>query len=208
MPKKGYTAILVVLDNSGSMSDIARTVEDSLAQVAREQAALPGDCTFDLVRFSSEVHYEQQNVAAKDFRPRLSPSGMTALYDAIVFGVTWFRERLDDLDDADKPEFVQIVVATDGEENSSTAVDALLVRDTVAMHTQAYGWDFTFIGANQDAIMAGALLGFEGKKSMTFNATDAGVKGAASGLAAYIAQTRAGQDAGYSDADRDAAMAH
>lgn len=206
MPQKDHTSVLVILDRSGSMDTIRASVENGLRQVAKEQAQALGTCEFDLVSFSSDRTYDEQATPASSFSPRLYPGGMTALYDAIVWGVNKFRERLDGLPDAQRPQYVQVIVATDGEENSSEFADAVLVRDTIQFHTDNYGWDFTFLGSNQDAVLAGALMGFEGKKSMTFASTSKGVAGATSALSDYIAQTRSGKDAGYDDSHRKAAV--
>lgn len=206
MPQKDHTSVLVILDRSGSMDSIRGSVESGLRQVASEQAQALGTCEFDLVSFSTDRTYDEQATPASSFRPRLYPGGMTALYDAIVWGVNKFRERLDGLPDAQRPQYVQVIVATDGEENSSEFADAVLVRDTIQFHTDNYGWDFTFLGSNQDAVLAGALMGFEGKKSMTFASTSKGVAGATSALSDYIAQTRSGKDAGYDDSHRKAAV--
>lgn len=206
MPDNDYTAVLFILDRSGSMGGIARTVEDSMRQLAREQAAAPGKCTIDLVTFNTEVVHAATMVDAKDFRFELSPGGGTALYDGVVVGITKLRTAIDKLPKNKQPKYVQVVVVTDGEENSSKVADVVLVRDTIAWHADNLGWDISFLGSNQDAVIAGAALGIEGKKSMTFSSTASGVQGAATSLNDYIAQTRSGKDAGFSDENRKASV--
>ncbi|HAM28124.1 MAG TPA: hypothetical protein DCP11_15895 [Microbacteriaceae bacterium] len=77
---------------------------------------------------------------------------------------------------------MQVVVATDGEENSSHEWTADAVRHVVQEQTSAFGWDFVFLGANQDAVLAGGRLGFHPDKSMTYEAAPAGVAGLSVGL--------------------------
>ena len=206
MPQKDHTRVLVILDRSGSMDSIRGEVERGLRQVAVDQSKMLGTCEFDVVSFSDDRTYDSRAVPAKDFSVRIIPGGQTAMYDAIVWGVGKFKEAIGALPDSSRPQYVQVIVATDGQENNSKFADAVLVRDTIQFHTDNYGWDFTFLGSNQDAVLAGALLGFEGKKSMTFASTSKGVAGASSALSDYIAQTRSGQDAGYDDNQRAASV--
>lgn len=49
----------------------------------------------------------------------------------------------------------QVVVVTDGEENSSHEFDLDAVRALVAHQKEQYSWDFMFLGANQDAVLSG-----------------------------------------------------
>lgn len=206
MTKPGYTAIAMIVDESSSMGGIRTSVLEGLTKVRDEQAKLPGSVTFDYALFASDYRQVVSMQSPQAFRPTLNPDGMTALYDAIVLGVTDFRQAIERLPADQRPEFVQVIVATDGDENASRNADALLVKDTIQWHAQNLGWDFTFLGANQDAVFAGAALGFEGKKSMTFGSTAAGVSGATSSLSDYIASVRRGEDASYSDDQRTAAV--
>lgn len=204
--KSGYTATAIILDRSGSMSSIRSEVLKGLRKLASDHANLPGSISFDLISFDDTYSYELRGVSADEFGRKvdLNPGGSTALYDAVVRGIAEFRTHLDQLDDDDYPEYIQVVVATDGQENASKVANGQMVADTVEYHAQNLGWDFTFLGSNQDAILTGAKLGFEGKKSLTFGSTASGVQGATASLSDYLAQTRSGVDAGYADAHRSA----
>lgn len=205
MTNKDYTALMFIMDRSGSMQSIQRSVEDGMRQIITDLKAQPGKVTVDLVSFSTDVTHTNKLTPLNQFDFALHPRGGTALYDAIVTGASAMRDQIDELADDDKPEHVQIVVVTDGEENSSKNADAVLVADTVQWCSENLGWDFTFLGANQDAVFVGAALGFEGKKSMTFASTASSVEGTSASLADYINQTRRGEDASYSDSHRAAA---
>jgi hypothetical protein len=197
------TAVLLILDRSGSMDSIRRDVEKGLSEMVAEQVALPGTVTFDQVSFASSVTYDTKQ-AGKEYVARIRPDGQTALYDAIVQGTQLFRKDL--VARGQNPDFVQVVVATDGQENASKHADALLVRDTISYYTDTEGWDFTFLGSDPASIANAAKIGFEGKKTMQFNNSASGVAGMTTGLSAYIAQTRSGKDAGYDDAHRKASV--
>ena len=199
-------ALLFIVDRSGSMSSIRHSVVEGMNDIIRDLKGQPGKVLVDYVQFDDVIEHTDKGVPLEQFRFTLDPRGSTALYDGIVTGVSNLRERLSKK--KSKPSRVQVVVVTDGKENASQVADAQLVKDTVEYMTATFGWDFTFLGANQDAVFVGAALGFEGKKSMTFASTAAGVAGTANSLSDYINQTRRGEDASYSDAHRTKAMGH
>lgn len=205
VPNKDYTALMFIMDRSGSMRDIKQSVETGMRGIISDLAKQPGKVTVDLVDFDTEITHSSKLVPLSNFRFVLEPRGGTALYDAIVTGASEMRKQIEKMTEDARPAHVQIVVVTDGHENSSKVADAVLVKDTVEWSTDNLGYDFTFLGANQDAVVTGAALGFEGKKSMTFNSTASGVAGTSSSLADYINQTRRGEDASYSDSHRSAA---
>lgn len=208
MPKgKNKLALLFIMDRSGSMDSIRRSVETGMNDIIRDLRNAGADATVDLVQFDTEIEHVSKGVPLDRFTFRLDPRGGTALYDGIVTGVSNLRERIALLKASERPDKVQVVVVTDGQENSSKVADAQLVKDTVEWQSNL-GWDFTFLGANQDAVFVSAALGFEGKKAMTFASTASGVSGTANSLSDYIQQTLNGQDAQYNDAHRSSAMGH
>ena len=91
---------------------------------------------------------------------RLIPRGSTALYDAVGQSVVHFGELLEAMDEDARPGTVQVIVVTDGEENSSKEFSAAEVKRLVTQQTETYSWGFVFLGANQDAVLTGATLGF------------------------------------------------
>ena len=48
--------------------------------------------------------------------------------------------------------FLTVDVVTDDKENASQEYTADAVRQVVTEQTDRYGWDFVFLGANQDAV--------------------------------------------------------
>lgn len=201
-------ALLFIMDRSGSMQSIRWDVEKGMKDIVEDLKQSGANVSVDLVQFDTEIEHPVRGVPIDQFHFRLEPRGGTALYDGIVTGVSNLRERIAGLPAKKRPDAVQVVVVTDGEENSSKVADAQLVKDTVEYQTATAGWDFTFLGANQDAVFVSAALGFEGKKAMTFASTASGVQGTANSLSNYIQQTLAGQDAQYSDEQRASALGH
>lgn len=57
MTNKDYTAVVLVVDRSGSMSGIAKSVQGTLEEFVSSQLAEPGRLTIDTVFFDTEVEH-------------------------------------------------------------------------------------------------------------------------------------------------------
>jgi hypothetical protein len=205
MTDPNYTALLVVIDRSGSMSTIREDMVGGLRTLISTQAAMPGRLTIDLWSFDDVVENEATMASPDEVDIRLIPRGSTALYDAIGRSVVHFGELLEAMDEAARPGTVQVIVVTDGEENSSKEYSAADVKRLVTQQTETYSWGFVFLGANQDAVLTGATLGFAAGSSLTYSAAPAQVAAATDALTNLISMRRAGAQAEFSDEDRDAA---
>lgn len=204
MTDSTYTDITVILDRSGSMQAIKSDTEGGLNAFVAEQREAEGTCRISLVQFDDryETVYTAKPVADAP-ATRLHPRGMTALLDAVGRAVTETGERLAALVEDERPGTVIIVIVTDGLENSSHEWTREQVFEAVTRQTNDYGWTFTYIGANQDAIAVGSSLGVPTTSSLTFDPTKVGDVFA--GTSAAVLRTRGGQSYGYTEAERSAA---
>ena len=205
MTDPNYTALLVVIDRSGSMSNIREDMVGGLRSLISTQAAMPGRLTIDLWSFDDIVENEYTMASPDEVDIRLIPRGSTALYDAVGRAVVHFGELLEAKDEDARPSTVQVIVVTDGEENSSKEFSAAEVKRLVTQQTEIYSWGFVFLGANQDAVLTGATLGFAPGSSLTYSAAPAQVAAATDALTNLISMRRAGAHADFTDDDRDAA---
>jgi hypothetical protein len=205
MTDPNYTALLVVLDRSGSMSTIRDDMVGGLRSLIATQAGMPGRLTIDLWSFDDVVENEYTMASPHEVDIRLIPRGSTALYDAVGRSVVHFGELLEAMDEDARPGTVQVIVVTDGEENSSREFAAADVKRLVTQQTETYSWGFVFLGANQDAVLTGATLGFSPGSSLTYSAAPAQVAAATDALTNLISMRRAGADIDFSDEDREAA---
>ncbi|MCD5310452.1 vWA domain-containing protein [Kineosporia babensis] len=206
MTDPNFTAIAVVMDRSGSMAGIARDAEQALAAFIAEQAGLPGRCTIRLADFDTEYTTVYPSTPI-DQAPayELRPRGGTALLDALGRTITEFGEELAALPEDQRPGNVVLVVQTDGHENSSQEWTHEQVLASITRQSDEYGWNFVFLGANQDAIDAGGRLGFKAEASITYAASGAGVRSAMKSASSYVGAARRGEAAGFTAADRQAA---
>lgn len=198
------TALLLVIDRSGSMRGIRDDMIGGLRGMLDAQAALPGRATVDIVVFDTEVELQCSMVDIAEASIQLEPRGSTALHDALGHSITGFGAALDALPQALRPDVVQVIVVTDGHENASRRYSAARVRELVA-EKKAADWDFVFLGAGQDAVLTGTRLGFDAGSSMTFTAKGEQVGGMSEALDRYVRDVRMSKKQLFLEAERLAA---
>ena len=190
MTNPDYTAILFIIDDSGSMFTIKQDMEGGINGVLEEQKKLPGKVTVDIAYFASTVKYEEKFVPLDEASIEINPGGMTALYDAIVLTGTQFGEALAALPEDERPGTVLVVIVTDGHENVSREAKIEDVKTLITQQQDVYNWDFVFLGANQDAIETGESFGLRKGASVTYDASQAGVALASNYIGATITSAR------------------
>ncbi len=153
--------ITFILDESGSMSGLARAARDGFNEYLEEQIAHGGQTWWTLTTFNSHARTRFAVIPGAEVRPLgddYSPAGMTALYDAVGSAVTETRRHLESLPDEDRPSDVIVVILTDGMENASTRWNHRRVADLIGEAEDA-GWQFVFLGANLDSMAMSEHLG-------------------------------------------------
>lgn len=203
-----YTAIVLIVDRSGSMSTIAQATQDALQEFISAQKALPGKFTVDTVFFDDR--YEERAVMVNPKKAsldlRLEPRGMTAMYDAIGKKLNSFSAELSKLDPKRKPSKVLVAIATDGMENASVEYRQAAVSALIKEKQELHGWNFTFLAANQDAVLTARGLNIGEESAITYNASVQGMSNVIGSLNTYASSVRSGMAAKYSSADREAAL--
>ena len=182
------TDITIVLDRSGSMGNVIGATIRGFNGFLADQRKLPGAACLTLVQFDDqyEVTYEAipldeaPELDYKTFQPR----GSTGLLDAIGKTIRATNTRLHALPAGQAPPQVILVILTDGQENSSREFARALVSDMIKHQQQAHGWQFVFLGANQDAVTEARTLGISAGAAMTFSSDKRGA------LAAFAAVSR------------------
>lgn len=209
MTKKNYTAVVLVVDRSGSMSTIAGSVQEALEEFVSKQVHEPGELTIDTVFFDDNLEERAHLVNPKNETLDLAvnPRGMTALYDAVGVKIRTFTEAIKSMKKSERPSKVIFVIATDGHENSSREFTQEALAKLIGDQRTEHGWDFTFIGANQDAILTAKTLNISEDSAITFEASNAGVDAVLRGMSGYVAASRSGVKAAYSAEVRAQSMA-
>lgn len=167
MAKKMFVSF--ILDETGSMLSVkGQTISgfnEYVETLQREENA--GRIRFALTKFNSEkievVHdgvklAEVEALTGDSYRPNY----VTPLYDAIGTTIRALETRLEG-----KKRNVLVVIQTDGQENDSKEFTLRGIFDLIS-DKKAAGWTFVFLGADQDAWVAGHVLGIEKGNVMSY----------------------------------------
>ena len=95
------------------------------------------------------------------------PSGCTPLWDTMGTALLTL-ERV-----VKENEIALVTVITDGYENASREFSGKMIQEIV-QRLDKKGWVFTYIGANQDAMMEASKLGI--RNSLNFDASEEGTR--------------------------------
>lgn len=187
--KNDYTRIVVILDRSGSMDIIRQATMNGFNSFVDGQKLLPGECSLRLVRFNNDVETVFDHPIANV--PKLTgelffPFAGTALYDAQGMSITELGRELHNTDEDERPGKVIIVTLTDGLENSSREYTREMVESLIREQREKYGWQFIYLGANQDAVEVGQTMGYTPQSTATYAATSRGVESMMSSVTANV----------------------
>jgi hypothetical protein len=160
--RSDLTDITLVIDRSGSMQSICEDAEGGVNAFVLEQAKQPGDVLLTLVQFDTEYEFVHRAVPIKQVPSyKLTPRGMTALFDAVGRAINETGERLAKMAAESRPGLVIFVIMTDGLENSSVEFSKFQVRELIEQQQAKYQWQFTYLGANQDAFAEAGGIGIQ-----------------------------------------------
>lgn len=199
------THIAFVLDSSGSMSKIAEDTKGGFNTFVEDQREEDGKATVSLHSFATHVDsvYEAKEIEDAPLLTdeNYTPQGQTALHDAIVEAIDCADAFVDEAEAEDEPENVIVVVLTDGKENASETPHDV-VREQVEAH-QEKGWEFLFIGANQDAALTASEMGVDRDKSLDMAHSGEGTQAAYDATSEQVSNVRqTGSTSGFTDDDR------
>lgn len=168
--KKNLTDITVIIDRSGSMQKCREEAENGLNHFIKEQQKAEGKTDFTLVQFDTEYEFLYNASDVKEVEPyKLVPRGMTALLDAVGRAVNETGARLDAIPKRSRPGLVQVIIVTDGQENSSQEFKLQQIKEMIETRKSTDEWKFTFLGANQDAFAEAAGMGIGRGETMTYD---------------------------------------
>lgn len=168
-PKVIETHYLLILDKSGSMSsvrDVTISGFNEQIQTMKNLSKKYDNQKYfaSLITFNNEVTENFIDKSIEDIEEidtkSYQPNGGTALLDAMGYGITRLEDKLSPaMEDKEKFVTAVVVIMTDGEENSSTKWNQAKVKAMCERLSKNVRWTITYIGANQDAILAGKNYG-------------------------------------------------
>jgi uncharacterized protein YegL len=166
---KDLVDITLVVDRSGSMESIREDAEGGINAFVREQAQLKGQANLTLVQFDTEYEFVHRAIDIQSVPEyKLVPRGGTALLDAVGRAINETGERLAKLPESDRPGLVAFVITTDGQENRSCEFQSAQIKKMIQHQQEKYKWQFTFLGADQDAFAEAGRMGVAQKGVANF----------------------------------------
>ena len=173
---------LIILDESGSMHGLEKMcvdgVNETIQTIKNASKANPDQKQmFSFITFSGRVMNEHP-IRVKTYLEEITkveefpveayaPNGNTPLFDAMGIALTELEKKVTDDDIA------LVTVITDGYENASRMYSQRAIQNLVSRLDER-GWVFTYIGANQDAILEAGKMGI--RNAMNYNSTEAGTR--------------------------------
>ncbi|HEY9312385.1 vWA domain-containing protein [Williamsia sp.] len=188
MTDQNLTWIVFLLDRSGSMQSIKSDTEGGFAAFIAEQHTATGQCAVTLAQFDDDYEVVYSGLPVSEVPAlNMAPRGTTALLDAMGRLITDTGQKLSALPEDKRPGSVVVAIMTDGMENASHEWTHSTIKSLVEQQTKDYGWQFLYMGADQDAIEVGARLGVSRDHAVTYSRGNAdAVMGASSAnLAAF-----------------------
>jgi hypothetical protein len=169
MPNPNLTWLVFLLDRSGSMQSIKSDVIGGFEAFIAQQRSGEGQCTATLAQFDTEYEVVYHGIALEQVPAlELGPRGATALHDSMGKLITDTAAEIDASADDDKPSTVIVAIMTDGMENSSHEWRAPDIKALVEQQTNDGGWEFLYMGCDQDAVEVARGLGVKDGQAITY----------------------------------------
>lgn len=195
MSNNTHTEIVCVLDQSGSMAHLTDATIAGFNKFLDEQRAAPGTANLTLVLFDTgwkvTVKSESVNLVPNLDRSSYKPDGGTALLDALGNAIRTIGDIAEQKPGSD----VVFLIITDGGENSSTDFKRDQVKEIVAAR-EARGWQFIYLGANQDAFQEAGGIGTQNAMTMGYVSNAIGTASSYSYTSDTITSMRVAKAAG------------
>lgn len=192
--KQHKTELVFLLDRSGSMLGLEKDTIGGFNAMLERQKQEPGEVTVTTVLFDHETVMLHDRMALQAISPLTGKDyevrGSTALLDAmgsVIHHVARSQRRTLPTFRADK---VLFVIITDGYENASRHYRYEEVRALIEKEKTRYGWEFLFLGANIDAMVAAGRFGIDPGCTADYHADSEGVRCNYESLNRAVSQVR------------------
>lgn len=144
--------IIMLLDESGSMSNNREEIIHSVNKFISEQQTLDTVCIFTLATFDHKYKIIMDNVPIKNAGfidvSNYQPLGCTSLYDAIGKTIRKYKKERD----------VVLIIITDGWENTSREFKKKHISDLISEYKSTYAWKFIYLASDPFLLRQGCDL--------------------------------------------------
>lgn len=192
--KENLTFIVMVVDKSGSMNLIKEGAINGFNNFLKAQAELGEELLVTVCLFDNTYSYvvDKKHLDEVELlnNYNYTPSGSTALNDALGSTISKVSNQILEMSDKDRPSKVIFCIVSDGEENSSTEFSQKQIKSLIEYRKEHFGWEFVFIGTNQDIVKTRQAYSFDAKATFTFSASSQGVQDGYDKMSSYVTTVR------------------
>lgn len=177
---QGLTELVFILDKSGSMAGLEGDTIGGFNSMLRKQQELEGECRITTVLFDNNYELLHDRIDVRAVSPitetEYNVGGSTALLDAMGRTIKNIAKTQKRTATKYRTQHVMFVIITDGYENASKKYSSDQVKRMVERKTEAFGWEFIYLGANIDAVETAQQMGIRADRAQDFHADDAGIR--------------------------------
>lgn len=170
--KENLVELVFILDKSGSMSGLEKDTIGGFNSLIEKQKLESGEAIVSLVLFDSKINIVNDRVNLKEVKPltdkEYTPSGCTALLDAVGMSINRIRNVQANLKEEDRPSRTLFVITTDGYENSSREYTYSAIKKLIDLVKEKEKFEFLFLGANIDSAEEAEKLGIDKDYSVNY----------------------------------------
>lgn len=170
--KENLVELVFILDKSGSMSGLEKDTIGGFNSLIEKQKLESGEAIVSLVLFDSKINIVNDRVNLKEVKPltdkEYTPSGCTALLDAVGMSINRIRNVQANLKEEDRPSRTLFVITTDGYENSSREYTYSVIKKLIDLVKEKEKFEFLFLGANIDSAEEAEKLGIDKDYSVNY----------------------------------------
>ena len=174
------TELVFILDKSGSMAGLEGDTIGGFNSMLRKQQELEGECRITTVLFDNNYELLHDRIDIRAVSPMTGQDyyvgGSTALLDAMGRTIQQIANAHKRTAPNYRAQHVMFVIMTDGYENASKKYSSDQVKHMVERETEAFGWEFIYLGANIDAVETAKEFGIRPDRAQDFHADHAGIQ--------------------------------
>lgn len=177
--KKHQVHNLIILDESGSMNSIKKTIINGFNDLINslksiEKEFIEQEHFISLISFNSKknnvIHFtEPAGKIITINKNNYNPESSTPLFDAMGFSILKLKHYLSDKNNYS----VLVTILTDGEENASKEFSLIAIKRLIE-ELKSENWTFTYIGTEHDVDKTSLDLNIN--NSICFKKNDIGIK--------------------------------
>lgn len=176
--KKNFTEIVFILDESGSMCDLAKDAIGGFNSLISKQKNEEGEAVVSTILFSDNSRILHDRVSLDKIEKMTDkdycPNGCTALLDTVGNAVKHIAKIHKYAREEDIPEHTLFVITTDGMENASRHFTTADVKKLISRQQEKHGWEFVFLGANIDAAETAESIGIARETAVDYHCDELG----------------------------------